>query len=459
MARLRIVTLLSALAIVAAGCAGDTETTAPPAPGGGQVEEPAGEAGTSEAPAAGETESGDTEAEGSEAEGSEAAGGGEAVTIGALHPLTGPLALDGGQMSAAAQLAVDDINAAGGIAALDGAQLELATADTQGQPEVGQSEAQRMVDEGAVALIGTFQSAVTTNVATVAERSQVPLVIDVAVDDEILQQGGSYAFRIQPNATAMGQAGARYLQEVSTAADTPVETVAYLYEETNFGTSVSSAFAEEATALGIEVVFESSYNAFEVADLTTELAQVAAAAPDALVVTGYYNDGILLAENARDVAPDIDVVFGVAQGAYDLPQFPVDVPDASEGLFDANYHFDATSERTQEVRDAFAEETGDEMRTAAVLSYQAVELIADALERSGEAEPTAVRDALAETSFADPLLAFPGPIEFDDNGENVNGVPILMQVQEAAVAQVYPEEFAEAEPIYPTVPWGPGAEG
>lgn len=457
MGRLRVVTLLLALAIVAAACAGDSETTAPPAPGGGQVEDPAGAADTEPEPGSEETD-----AEGSAAadtEGTEAAGDGESIRIGALHPLTGALALDGGQMSAAAQLAVDDINAAGGIAALDGAQLELVTADTQGQPEVGQTEAQRMIDEGVIALIGTFQSAVTTNVATVAERSQVPLVIDVAVDDEILQQGGSYSFRIQPNATAMGQAGARYLQEVSAAADTPVETVAYLYEETNFGTSVSSAFAEEATALGIEVVFESSYNAFEVADLTTELAQVAAAAPDALVVTGYYNDGILLAENARDIAPEIDVVFGVAQGAYDLPQFPVDVPDASEGLFDANYHFDATSERTQEVRDAFTEETGDEMRTAAVLSYQAIELIADALERSEEAAPTAVRDALAETSFSDPLLAFPGPIEFDEDGENVNGVPILMQVQDAGIAQVYPEEFAEAEPIYPTVPWESGAAG
>src|SRR5664279_3623437 len=83
--------------------------------------------------------------------------GGE-ITIGSVHPLTGGLAGVGGLMNNGAQLAVADINAAGGIKSLDGAKLKLADGDSQGKAEVGQSEAQRLISAGAVALIGTYQS-------------------------------------------------------------------------------------------------------------------------------------------------------------------------------------------------------------------------------------------------------------------------------------------------------------
>jgi len=94
------------------------------------------------------------------------------------------------------------------------------------------------------------------------------------------------------------------------------------------------------------------------------------------------------------------------------------------------------------------------MRTAAVFSYQAVEVIADALERAGSSEPQDVRDAIAETSLQTELFPFKGPIEFDEKGQNVNAQPIVMQVQDAKVVQVYPKEFAQKEPQFPAVPWG-----
>lgn len=80
-------------------------------------------------------------------------------------------------------------------------------------------------------------------------------------------------------------------------------------------------------------------------------------------------------------------------------------------------------------------------------------MIADALERAGSSDPTDVRDALSETSFADPLLAFAGPIEFDETGENINAIPIVMQVQDGVPLQVWPEEFAETELVFPRLPW------
>lgn len=397
--------------------------------------------------AAGEEAADETEDE-SEASDSDA----ETISIGALHPLTGALADDGSAMNEAVQMAIDDVNEAGGIESLDGAELELITADSQGDPEIGQTETQRMIDEGAVALIGAFQSAVAINVASLAERSQIPFVIDVAVDDAIITDESRYTFRLQPNATSMGVVGAQNLAAIAEASGETIETIAYMHEESAFGTSVYEAFAAEAQELGMEVVETISYNAFEVSDLTTELSQVSASGADLLAVTGYFPDGVLLAREAMAVQPEVQAVYGVANGAFDLAQFPVDVPDGSEYYFDSNYRFDATNPDVQEIRDAYEEQTGNPMRTAAVFSYQAVLLIADALERAGSADPQDLRDALSESSL-DPLLAYTGPIEFDETGENVNAAPIVTQIQHGGVAQVYPGELAEAEPILPGVPW------
>lgn len=384
--------------------------------------------------------------------GGDSGGGGDAVTIGSIHPLTGDLALDGTQMDAAVKLAVDDLNSAGDLPVT----LEVASADTQGQPELGQSEAQRLIQEGAVAMVGAFQSAVTTNIATVSARQQVPLVIDVAVADAILSEENEFVFRIQPNATAMGEFGAQYLADMAEAAGEDVGSVAYMYEQTDFGTSVFEAFSSKAEELGIEIVGSTAYDAFGQSDYTTEVQQMVSNNPDVLAVTGYYNDGVAIAQNLSDVQPDLKAVYGVANGAFDLPQFPQDAGDAAPWILDSNYHFDATSDRVNDIRSRFEEETGDEMRTSAVLAYQAVEVIGEAMRSADDpTDPVGLAEAIRSVEVTDPLLTFPGPITFDELGENTNARPVVMQVVDDGIEQVYPEEFAETDPTFPAVPWDP----
>jgi len=184
----------------------------------------------------------------------------DSIKIGSVHPLTGGLAADGLQMDAGAQLAAEDINAAGGIQCLNGASIEILSADSTGTPEVGQSEAERLIQEGAIALVGPYQSAVASNIATVAERNGVPFVIDVAVSDEILDQGYKNTFRIQPNASAMGAQGAKFLKELTDAQGIDVSKIAHLHEQSAFGTSVNAAFAEAAAEYGWSVEPVISYD-------------------------------------------------------------------------------------------------------------------------------------------------------------------------------------------------------
>lgn len=377
----------------------------------------------------------------------------DAVLIGALHPLTGGLAEDGIAMSDAVQMAVDDINEAGGIESLGGRELAVVRADSEGSPETGQTEAQRMMDQGIAALVGAFQSAVNVNVAALAERTGTPFLIDVGVADDIITDQSEYTFRIQPNATAMGVQSAEMIAEIREATGESIETVVHLHDETEFGSSIAGALAGAAGDNGFEVVEAISFDPFGVSDLTTELSRVNAAGADLMLVTGYYPDGVLLAREAFAVQPDVKAVMGIASGAIDIDEFPGDTDGAGELYLNANYHFDATSERVQELRERYEEQFGRPMRTAAVLAYQAVEIIAAGLEQAGSDDPEALRDAIREVSIDDPLIANGGPIEFDESGENVNARPIVMQVQDGEVLQVYPEEFEEADLQFPGVPW------
>ncbi len=294
----------------------------------------------------------------------------------------------------------------------------------------------------------------TANVAAISEREGVPLVIDVAVADAILDQGYAYTFRLQPNATSMGVNGADFLAALAEASGEEINTLVYLYEgTTGFGDSVRAAFVARAAELGFEVLDEIGYDPFGVTDLTTEMTRVNSLAPDAVVVTGYYNDGLLAARNAEEVALNTKVIYGVAQGTYDQPSFVDDAGDLAQCFYDSNYHWDASNPTALEVRAKFQEMYGEEMRTSAVLAYQAMYLIADAIERAGSADPADIRDALAESNYTDHILPYSGPIQFDETGENVVASPVVMQVQDGAIYQVWPPDLAEKDPIFPCVSW------
>ncbi|SNT55111.1 branched-chain amino acid transport system substrate-binding protein [Asanoa hainanensis] len=378
-------------------------------------------------------------------------GGGQSggtIKIGSLHPLSGSSAADGQQMDNGAKLAVEAINNAGGIKSQGGKKLELVSGDTQGKPEVGQSEAQRLIQEGAVGLVGTYQSAVSANVSTVAERNKVPFVIDVSSADSILAQGYKNTFRVQPSSTVLGTAGAQFLDQVAKAAGKPVKKVAVLHEQGPFGTAVRDAFKAEAQKAGITVDPAIAYDAASVSDLTTQVTQVKASGADVLMVAGYYRDGVLAAKAVDTVKPALNAVYGVANGAFDLPQFPKEVGAAGEGYFDANYHADMTKPEMQALAQLYQSKYNDAIRTGAVLAYDSVRVIAAALEKAGSAEPAKVRDAIASGEVPT-LIAGPGTIKFGPTGENLNATPILMQVQGGAPKQVFPADKAEAQPTYP----------
>lgn len=386
-------------------------------------------------------------------ESTSATGNGEEITeilIGALHPLSGANAVDGQQMANAAQLAIDDINETGGIESLGGATLVLEQSDTQGSPETGQSEATRLVESGAVALVGTFQSGTSANVASVAERNEVPFVMDVSALDEILQQGYSYSFRMQPNATLLGEQGFSSLLAMAEDAGEPIQQIAYLYEQGNFGKAVYAAFQAAADEAGITVDPAISYDAASVSDMTTQIQQVASSGADVLAVSGYYRDSLLVAQAVDIVQPDIKAVYGVANGGYDQDSFIADAPNGGEGYLNANYRWDATNPDAVELAERYQAEFGEPIRTSAVLTYDAVRVIAEAIEAAGSTDSSEIRDAIRASSYT-PLTVSNGPASFDETGQNVNAGAVITQIVDGQVQVVFPSELAEAQYLFPAI--------
>lgn len=382
-----------------------------------------------------------------------AAGGGssdgavEEIVIGALHPLSGANAADGQQMSHAAKMAVEEINDAGGIAALDGAKLVLKAVDTKGEPETGQSEATRLIQEGAAALVGSFQSGTSANIAAVSERNEVPFVMDVSALDSILEQGYTYSFRVQPSGGMMGERSAVYLNEMAEESGTKIDRIGYLYEQGNYGASVYKAFEAKASELGMTVANAISYDP-AASDLSTQVQQALAGGVDLLAVTGYYRDGLLISQAVNSMAPNIQAVFGVANGGYDQTQFVVDAPNGGQGYLNANYRIDVTNDRSQAVAEAFESSFGEPMRTSAALTYDAVHVIAAALEAGGSAAPADIRDAIAKLQY-DPIVVNDGPVVFDETGQNQNATVSVLQVQDGKTLTVFPNDLAEAAYIFP----------
>lgn len=372
------------------------------------------------------------------------------ITIGALHPLSGANAADGQQMSFAAQMAVDDVNDAGGIACLDGAQLSLEAADTKGEPETGQSEATRLIQEGASALVGSFQSATSANIAAVAERNGVPFVMDVSALDSILEQGYTYSFRTQPSGAMMGERGATFLDEIVKESGADVDTIGYLYEQGNFGASVYEAFADKAQERGMAVGPAIAYDPAS-SDLSTQVQQALAGGADVLAVSGYYRDGLLISQAVDAIAPDIEAVYGVANGGYDQEQFAIDAPQGGQGYLNANYRIDVTNDRSQEVAQSFEDEYGEPMRTSAALTYDGVALIAEAIESACSVDTEEIRDAIAASEYV-PLVVNDGPVKFDETGQNENATVSVVQVQDGEILTVYPTDVAEADFAFPAPP-------
>lgn len=374
------------------------------------------------------------------------------IKIGHVHPLSGFLAFDGGLVTNGLTLAVEEVNAAGGVKSMGGAKLTLLGGDTQGKVEVGMAEAERLIKDGVVAVLGPYQSPVAYAVSQLCEKERTPFVISVAVADNITERGFEHTFRVQPNARTVTTKVLDHVADLAKATGTSVKTIAMMHEDGLFGASIAGHVERHAKTLGMELAVKLAYN-FRTPDVTTELTKVKAARPDLVVITGYFGDAILIARTATEVRLETRALMGIANGGFSNPKFLADQPQLADLVIDGNYWHNPKSERARQVFDAYQKRFGTPMSSHAVHSYTAMMTLRDALERAGGADRAKVRDALARTKLADHILPQAGPIEFDKTGENLNAQGTLLQNQNGKTVVIGPAAFTEAKAVFPVPRW------
>src|SRR5712664_1633183 len=208
------------------------------------------------------------------------------VKLGYMLPVTGPLAFEAQLSLNGLELAVDEINNAGGVKALGGAKLTLLPGDTQNKVELGNAEAARLMDGGISALIGPFSSLVAYSVRQVTEKNQTPVMLLAAVADNLTEGGLRHAFRVQPNGKSMSTLTMNNMLEMAKAANTPVKRVAMMHEDGNFGTTMGNHVEAFAGKLGYSLVQRIPYS-LKSPDFTAELSKVKASEPDLVLISSY----------------------------------------------------------------------------------------------------------------------------------------------------------------------------
>jgi branched-chain amino acid transport system substrate-binding protein len=368
------------------------------------------------------------------------------VKVGVLHPVTGFLAYSGNLCRLGAQIAIDEINAAGGIKSLGGARLQAVLGDAQSKPEAGVSEVEKMNEEGVSAIVGAYASAICLATSQAAAKYSIPNVVDVGVADQIVERGLKNTFRFGPGYRTVSEAAINDLHVLNTLAGKPLSTVMIVHEESLFGTGTANLLASQLPGLGYKVV-EVVKHANPTRDFGNIVLRMKSLNPDILIPANYYNEYALLLRTMKQQGVAPRAIYSVLGGAASSFKFVKEFPDVANGVIDCNHWYNAKDRRATALRRK-VEGIKDQFFTYEVfLNYQCVYLLADAIERAKSRDREAIIEALAASTWDRHFMPY-GPTKFV-NGQNTGARPLVLQVLKGDVKVVLPKEYREADPVFP----------
>jgi branched-chain amino acid transport system substrate-binding protein len=308
------------------------------------------------------------------------------IKIGFTAPLTGPAATDGKSAKIAAEMAIDAINAAGGVL---GQKLELITYDDQAKSEQAIFIANKLIGEDGVKLaVNGSYSASGRAAAPVFQKAGVVMIAAYGVHPDITT-AGDYMFRLVHLGPPQGRATALFVGKMQ-----GLKKVSTITMDNDYGQATMDGFLEAAPKYGIEVLNKYSYSLKD-RQFGSIVASVKRDNPDGIYATGYFFTGGPLVSQLRAAGIKVPVI---GSQAFDSEKFIEIAGPAAEGTYIVD-SFDR-NRKDQALQDFFAEfqkRAGYAPEGVGAVTYSAVKLMADGIKRAGSAEPAKVRDALAAT--------------------------------------------------------------
>ena len=379
------------------------------------------------------------------------------VKIAMLVPLSGPWARSGILEKLGAEMAIDDVNSAGGIKSMGGAKLRLLPFDTQDTAEKSKDTAQRMIaqEPDLVGGFGCWLSSFTLAVTEVTERAELPW-LTLSYSDLITGRGYKYVFQTSPTADAQAKQLLPAIVDLAqkTTGKRPTK-IAIVADNTAANISFLKEVREHTLKdLNLNAVYDQMYTP-PIADATTLVQPIRSARPDFCIMlsSNVPDDKLLLDKFAE---------FGLAGGKLPLigggghigaPELlKVTGADILQGLMAGLANWPGHDQDALAAR--FVERTKEPwFGHDSLFAYVHVLIFKEALERAGVADRHKVAEAIRGLDMRDgPALFFPGHhLKFDAKGRREDAQLAMIQWQNGRPVAIYPQEIAVASAIWPKV--------
>jgi len=333
----------------------------------------------------------------------------DSIKVGFNVPLTGFAAADGKSAKIGAELAVEQVNAAGGI---NGKDLELVVYDDQASPKESAPLAAKLItQDGVVAGISGSYSGATRAAATIYQENATPYISAYAVHPDITRSG-DYVFRTSFMGEVQGRAGAKLVGEMMGKKRVSIITLA-----NDFGKSLEAGFKEKAADFGIEILGEYDYSIKD-REFGPIVSKVKSESPDAIYASGYFFTAGPLVSQLREAGVDVPIV---GQEGYDGEMFIKIAGPAAEGvIITTSLDRDSTEPLAKAFIKGFQAKAGYPADMVSASTHTAVLVLAAALKQVDPSDKAALRGAIASTS----INAATGNISFNKLGEVKKSVQV-----------------------------------
>ena len=325
-------------------------------------------------------------------------------------PMTGDSGQFGQVESQGIQLAVDQINAAGGI---DGRKVTFVDEDDRGLPDEASNVAQRIASNpDIVAVVGHWNSSCTLAAIPIYDAAGIPFITS-SINSKI---SGSSKWEFRDSLTDE-QAGSQIAQYAVTKLG--AKKIAIFYDNNDFGKGQDSVFSSIATGLGAQIVDTESYIEGQSRDFTPQLTKIKAAQPDLIFLAGYYTEGAMIVQQAQQLKMDVKFIGPDGLNSDQLVKLG---GSAVEGVMFVGYYSPyRTFPGTAQYNAAYKAKYGHDSDTFAALAYDATNMILDGMKANG---PT--RDGIQK--YLAGVQNFPGvagPITFNDKHDATRNIIVL----------------------------------
>lgn len=341
----------------------------------------------------------------------------DTIRIGGLAPLTGDAASYGVAVNNAIQMAVEDINANGGI---DGKQIEYIYYDEKGDTTEATNAYNKLVqDDKVVAIIGDVTTKPTLAVAQTSQQDNIPIITATATAAEVTLTGPNI-FRACFTDPFQGELMASYASEKLGA--TKVAVLSDMADD--YSSGIAEAFVAKAEELGMQVVADEKYQDGDV-DFKSQLTNIKGQNPDVLFLPVYYEDLRLISAQAKEVG--VTAQLCGADGWDSVLTDNFDSSVLNGGVFCSQYSTESTDERVQSFISAYKEKYEMDPNMFAVLAYDATNMMAQAISDAGSTDSQAIIDAMAALEY-DGLT---GRMTFDED-RNPQKSAVIVSIQDNA---------------------------